>query len=86
MKKILASTAIGITLAFSVPAFADDNAACEVSWNKLDTKNEGYVMHSSAQAQMKMMKQANRGTAAQDRMTRKEFKDACAADVFKGIQ
>ena len=83
MSKIIAATAICFTLALSLPAIAADSQACQASWSKMDTKNNGYVMSSDAADQMAMMKAANLKTAAEDRMTSKEYMDACIKDVFK---
>jgi hypothetical protein len=86
MIKIIAASAFALFTVLSLPAQAEESAACTVSWNKLDAKGEGYVMHNSAQAHAKAMKQAKRETAAEDRMTAKEFHDACLADVFTAIK
>ena len=84
MSKIIAATAIGITMTFSLPALAGDSAACQASWTKMDAKNTGYVMGADAKDEMAMMKKADFKTAAEDRMTAKEYMDACVKDVFAG--
>ena len=83
MSKIIAATALGLSLAFSLPAIAAESAACQASWSKMDTKGTGYVMSSDAANEMAMLKSANLKTAAEDRMTAKEYMDACINDVFK---
>jgi hypothetical protein len=83
MSKILAATAIGFALAFSLPAVAADSAACQANWAKMDAKKAGFVMMTDAKDQMGMMTKAGRKTAAADRMTDKEYMDACMADVFE---
>jgi hypothetical protein len=82
MSKILAATAMGLALTFTLPAVAADTAACQASWSKMDAKKSGYVMHADQKDHMAMMTKAGRKTAGADRMTDKEFMDACMADVF----
>jgi len=82
MSKIIAATVLGASLMFSLPAFAADSAACQASWTKMDAKTVGYVMGTEAKDEMAMMKKANIKTAAEDRMTSKEYMDACVKDVF----
>ena len=80
---MIAATAIGFALAFSLPAAAAESAACQASWSKMDAKNSGYVMHSDAKDQMAMYTKSGRKTAGADRMTDKEYMDACLSDVFE---
>ena len=82
MSKTLALAAVGLSLSFSVPAFAADSAACQASWSKMDANGTGYVMSSDASKEMAAMKAANLQTAREDRMTSKEYMDACIKDVF----
>lgn len=84
MSKIIAAIAIGITVTFSLPAIAAESAACQASWTKMDSKGTGFVMSSDATNEMAMMKAANLKTAAEDRLTAKEYMDACIKDVFAG--
>ena len=83
MSKIIAAAAIGMTLCFAGQAVAAESQACQASWSKMDTKNNGYVMSSDAADHMAAMKAANLKTAAEDRMTSAEYMDACVKDVFK---
>jgi len=82
MSKTIAATAIGIALMFSLPAVAAESVACQASWTKMDAKNAGFVMSADAKDEMASMKKANLKTAAEDRMTSKEYMDACIKDVF----
>jgi hypothetical protein len=86
MKKSLTVAAICAALACSVPASAEDSAACQQSWKKLDANNRGYVMYVDAEGHLAKMKKANLQSAAEDRMTAKEYADACKAGVFGSDQ
>ena len=82
MKTITAAFVVALATSFSLPAFAADSAACQASWTKMDAKKAGFVMSADMKDEMAMMTKAGRKTAAEDRMTDKEFMDACLADVF----
>ncbi len=82
MKKFLTAAAIGTALMFSLPAMAEDSAACQASWKKLDVNNLGYVMYTDAAGHQAKMKKANLQSAAEDRMSAKEYTAACMAGVF----
>jgi hypothetical protein len=83
MQKILTATIVGLGLTIALPALAADTAACKASWSKMDAANAGHVMHANHKDHMDMMTKAGRKTAANDRMTAKEYMDACIADVFE---
>jgi hypothetical protein len=83
MSKILAATTMGLALTFTLPTLAADTAGCQASWSKMDAKKTGYVMHADQIDHMAMMTKAGRKTATADRMTDKEYMDACMADVFE---
>jgi hypothetical protein len=83
MQKILTATVVGLGLTFALPALAADTAACQASWAKMDTAKAGHVMHANHKDHMDMMAKAGRKTAAGDRMTDKEYMDACIANVFE---
>jgi hypothetical protein len=82
MIKSLAAATLGALLALSLPAFAEESAACQQSWKKLDANNRGYVMYVDAEGHLAKMKKANLQSATEDRMTAKEYADACKAGVF----
>jgi hypothetical protein len=82
MTKIISLIGIAFALAFAYPAAAADNAACQANWAKMDAKKAGYVMSSDAKDYMEMMTKAGRKMAAADRISDKEFMDACMADIF----
>jgi 7-keto-8-aminopelargonate synthetase-like enzyme len=84
MTKVLTAAAIAFALTASLPAAAQDTASCTASWSKMDAKKQGYVMSTDSKEQMAMMTKAGRTTAAADRMTDKEYMDACIAKVFEG--
>jgi hypothetical protein len=73
---------IGLALSFSLPAVAAESAACQASWTKMDSKKAGYVMHSDAKNEMAMYTKSGRKTAGADRITDKEYMDACLSDIF----
>ena len=85
MKTLISTTALALTLAFAaMPAVAADNAACQASWNKMDAEKSGYITsaHKDHKEHMEMMTKAGRNTAAPDRLSSKEYMDACEANVF----
>ena len=83
MKIAFGTLALVTGMAFSVPAFAADKAACLSNWAKLDTTNAGFITGASATESMAMMKKANKPTAAADRMTSQEYMTACEAGIFE---
>ena len=83
MKKTFLVTALGLAATFSSPASAAENGACLANWSKMDTKKVGYITMADYKDHMDMMTKAGRKTAAADRMTDKEYMDACMADVFE---
>ena len=83
MDKIITAIALGLSICFfAAPAIAADAAACQASWNKMDAKKQGYVMNVDAQDTMDKMTKAGRKMAAPDRISDKEYMDACIADLF----
>ena len=83
MKTFLAIAAVSLAAGFAaVPAMAADSAACQANWTKMDTKKAGYVMAADAKDEVAAMTKANRKMAAADRISDKEYMDACLADVF----
>ena len=83
MKIVLAIAAVALAAGFAaVPTFAADAAACQANWTKMDTKKAGYVMAADAKDQVAAMSKASRKMAAADRISDKEYMDACIADVF----
>jgi hypothetical protein len=81
-----ATAALALALTVSQPAVAQtapDAASCSASWNKMDAKKMGYVMSADSKEQMDMMSKAGIPTAAADRMTNKEYMDACMAKAFE---
>ena len=83
MKKILLATALGFAVTYALPAAAADAAACQAGWTKMDAKKQGYVTSTEQKEAMDMYSKAGRKTAAADRMTDKEYMDACIANVFE---
>ena len=83
MKALIAATSVVAMLGL-VPAVALDTAGCQANWTKMDTTKAGHIVGADAQAHMDMMKKAGRTTAAADRVTDKEYMDACIAGVFEG--
>ena len=81
MMKFVSAAALAITV-FSMPALALSDAECAANWSKMDSKNAGYVMSSDNQAYVDAMKAGNMTTAAADRMSAKEYADACRANLF----
>ena len=65
-----------------MPALALDTAGCQASWTKMDPNKSGHITGADAQRHMDMMKKSGRTTAAADRVTDKEYMDACIAGVF----
>ena len=83
MKIFLAIAAVALAAGFAaVPTFAADAAACQASWTKMDTQKAGYVMAADAKDEVAAMSKASRKMAAADRISDKEYMDACIADVF----
>ena len=82
MRKLLATVAAALAFGFASPSMAATSAECSAHWTKMDPNKTGYVMTSNAKGQMDMMKKAGRKTAAEDRITDKEFMDSCLADVL----
>ena len=85
MKTITAAFVVALATAFALPAVAADNAACQASWTKMDSKKAGFMMNDDMKDEMAMMTKAGRKTAAADRMTDKEYMDACIANVFGDV-
>ena len=83
MNKFLTATAFGFALTFALPAMAADATSCQASWAKMDAKNTGFVMSNDAKDQMAMMTKAGIKTAAADRISSKEYMDACLANVYE---
>ena len=86
MKSLLVATSVSAMLLLSLPATAADNASCQASWAKMDSKKTGMIMGADAQHHMEMMKKAGRTTAAADRISDKEYMDACIAGLFETSQ
>ena len=84
MNKKIAAISFALALATSLPAIAatPDAATCEASWMKMESKS-GFITGADAQRHMDMMKKAGKPTAAADRVTDKEFMDACRAGIFE---
>ena len=82
MRNIISISTLGVLLALTAPAMAQQSEACKASWSKMDTGNTGY---SSSAAHMAAMKSANLRTAAEDKMTAKEYMDACEKGTFSAI-
>ena len=82
MKSLLVATSVSAMLLVALPASAADNASCQASWSKMDSKKTGFIMGADAQHHMEMMKKAGRTTAAADRISDKEYMDACIAGIF----
>lgn len=86
MSKIIAATAIGLSFMFSLPALAADEAACRASWTKMDAKNAGYVMSADNKEHVDAMAKANMKMAAADRISAKEYMDACVKNLFENMK
>ena len=83
MKAFFAAASVAAMIALALPATAADSAPCQASWSKMDAQKTGFIMGADAQKHMDMMKKAGRTSSAADRISDKEFMDACIADVFE---
>jgi hypothetical protein len=83
MTKFLAATAFGFALTFALPVMAADATSCQASWAKMDAKNTGYVMSAEHKEHMDMMTKAGIKMMAADRISAKEYMDACLANVYE---
>lgn len=86
MKKILATVVFGSVIAMSGSAMAAESAACQASWTKMDPTGSGFASSTSAAKEMAEMKSAGLRTAAEDKLSAKEYMDACTKDVFKNMK
>ena len=83
MKTVLMTSATALLLGLAIaPAMAADTASCQASWTKMDAKKAGFVMAADAKNETAAMTKAGRKMAAADRITDKEYMDACVAGVF----
>ena len=84
MKMILAASALALSFGFATaPSMAADAATCQANWTKLDAKKAGFVLTTEAKTEAAAMTKAGKKTAAADRISDKEYTEACLADVFK---
>ena len=83
MKAFLAVTSVAAMIALALPTKAADPAACQANWTKMDSQKTGFITGAEAQKHMDMMKKAGRNATAADRISDKEYMDACLADVFE---
>lgn len=82
MTKFLSLAAITLSVGFAGPAFALTDAECTANWTKMDSKSAGYVMSSDYKGHVDAMTAGNMKMAAADRLSAKEYTDACRANLF----
>jgi putative membrane protein len=77
---LFAAAAIGMAIA--APAWAATDAECQDMWKKADTNSDGVLSDRESVRYVALMRLGNRTIAAEGRITKAEFMDACKADTY----
>ena len=86
MSKRSTTAAVIIAIGFAAPAMALTDAECSANWAKMDAKSQGYVMSSDYKGHTDAMTAAKMKMAAADRISAKEYTDACRAKLFDNMK
>jgi len=79
---IAASAVLGAT-ALTSASWAASEADCQDMWKKADANADGVLSDREAVRYVALMRIGNRPVAAEGRITRAEFMDACKADIYQ---